>query len=184
MTAVSRLLIVAMLFALAACGTGKGPVSDTAGAWRLQEVSVGFGPGIPPDATGDDFDSNFVWNGYGGATDRQQQVADLFRRAMLDAGADAMQGSRPVNMRVTVNRFHALTNASRLVCCGEHSIYADLVIEDAASGAELASADNLYMGRVALGGIPGLVAVAAGRDQAVRIHEGLVNNVRAWLAGL
>lgn len=183
MTIVPRFLIAAVLLALAACGTGKGPVGQAAGDWNLKEVSVEFGPDIPPDATGDDFDSNFVWNGFGGG-DRKQQVLDLFRRAMREVGDGTMRGTLKVDMHVTVNRFHALTETSRLFCCGEHSIYADLAIVDAASGTQLASAGNLYMGRVALGGVPGLVAVAAGRDQAVRIHEALVNRTRAWLAGL
>lgn len=177
------ILVAAMLLVLAACGTGKGPVSDTASGWNLQDVSVGFGPDIPPDATGTNFESNFVWNGLNGG-DRKQQVVGLFERAMREVGTETMRGTRPVVLRVTVNRFHALTESSRLFCCGEHRIHADLAIDDAVSGAELASVDNLYMGRVALGGIPGLVAVAAGRDQAVRIHEGLVNSARAWLAGL
>ncbi len=183
MTVVPKILLVAMLLALAACGTGKGPVSQAASDWNLSEVSVEFGPDIPPDATGDDFDSNFVWTG-SDSRDRQQQVLDLFRRAMREVGSETMRGTRKVNLLVTVNRFHTLTETSRLFCCGDHNIHADLAIVDAASGAELASADNLYMGRVALGGIPGLVAVAVGRDQTVRILEALVYRTRAWLAGL
>ena len=183
MGVVRGILVAVSLLALAACGTGKGPVSNTVSDWNLQDVSVRFGPDIPPDATGQSFESNFVWNGLHGGN-RKQQVVGLFERAMREVGAEAMRGTRPVTLRITVNRFHALTESSRLFCCGEHRIRADLAIDDAVSGAELASVDNLYMGRVALGGIPGLVAVAAGRDQAVRIHEGLVNSVRAWLSGL
>ncbi len=177
------ILVAAMLLVLAACGTGKGPVSNTASGWNLQDVSVRFGPDISRTASGKEFSSNFVWEGYNEGN-RKRQVVGMFKRAMNEVGAEAMQGSTPVNMKVQVNYFHALTNFSRLWCCGEHRIRADLTVVDASSGNTLATVEDLYMGRVALGGIPGLVAVAAGRDQDVRIHEALVNSTRKWLSGL
>lgn len=183
MTLVTRFFVVASMLLLAACGTGTGPVSSTASGWNLQDVSVRFGPDISRTASGKEFSSNFVWEGFNDGN-RKKQVVGIFKRAMNEVGAEAMQGSQPVKMKVQVNYFHALTDFSRLWCCGEHRIYADLTVEDAASGGTLATVENLYMGRVALGGIPGLVAVAAGRDQDVRIHEALVNSTREWLSGL
>ena len=183
MTVVTRFLMVAAMLVLAACGTGKGPVSATASGWNLQDVSVRFGPDISRTASGTEFSSNFVWNGFNEGN-RKKQVVGLFKRAMNEVGQETMQGNRPVKLMVQVNYFHALTDFSRVWCCGAHRIFADLTIEDAASGEALASVENLAMGRIALGGIPGLVAVAAGRDQEVRVHEGLVNSTRNWLGGL
>lgn len=183
MAGITRLFMVAAMLMLAACGTGTGPVGPTASGWNLQDVSVRFGPDISRTAAGDEYSSNFVWEGFNDGN-RKKQVVGIFKRAMNEVGAEAMQGAQPVKMKVRVNYFHALTDFSRLWCCGAHRIFADISVEDAVSGNVLASVENLAMGRVALGGIPGLVAVAAGRDQDVRIHEGLVNSTRAWLSGL
>lgn len=183
MTLFTRFFVVASMLFLAACGTGTGPVGPTASSWNLQDVSVRFGPDISRTASGTEFSSNFVWDGYSDGN-RKKQVVGIFKRAMNEVGAEAMQGNRPVKMKIKVNYFHALTDFSRLWCCGAHKIFADIAVEDAASGAVLASVENLAMGRIALGGIPGLVAVAAGRDQDVRIHEALVNTTRDWLSGL
>ena len=183
MTIFTRIAVVAGMLVLAACGTGTGPVSATASQWNLQETSVRFGPDIGRTATGLDYDSNFVWNAYSEGP-RKKQVVALFKMAMAEVGQEAMNGSTPVKMNVTVTYFHALTDFSRLWCCGEHRIYADLAVVDAGTGAVLAEGKNLYLGRFALGGIPGLFAVAAGRDQEVRVREGIVNATRDWLSGL
>ena len=183
MTLFIRVFAIAAMLLVAACGTGKGSVSTTASGWNLQDVSVRFGPEISRTASGKEFDSNFVWEGMGEGN-RKRMVVGMFKRAMEEVAAETMQGSQAVNMKVQINYFHALTNFSRLWCCGEHRIRADLTIEDAASGSVLASVQDLSMGRLALGGIPGLVAVASGRDQDVRIHEALVNRTREWLSGL
>ncbi|MEM9062637.1 MAG: DUF6778 family protein [Pseudomonadota bacterium] len=177
----TRLLAITLMLLVAACGTGTGPVGTAPSGWNLQDVSVRFGPEISRTASGDEYSSNFVWSGFNDGN-RKRQVIGLFKRAMREVGQETMQGSRPVKMNVQVNYFHALTEFSRLWCCGAHKIFADLAIVDAATGEELASVENLAMGRVALGGIPGLVAVAAGRDQEVRVHESMVNSTREWLS--
>lgn len=183
MTIASRFLAIALMVLVAACGTGQGPVSATASSWSLQDVSVRFGPDISRTASGLEYSSNFVWNGYSDGN-RKKQVVALFKNAMAEVGQETMQGNRAVDMKVQVNYFHALTDFSRMWCCGAHKIFADLTVVDAVSGDVLATAENLAMGRIALGGIPGLVATAAGRDQDVRVREGLINATRDWLAGL
>ncbi|MEM7684342.1 MAG: DUF6778 family protein [Paracoccaceae bacterium] len=181
MTAFWKFSAIALMLLVAACGTGKGPVGSAPGGWNLQDISVKFGPEISRTASGDEFTSNFVWNGFNEGN-RKRQVIGIFKRAMREVGRETMQGTRPVNMNVQVNYFHALTEFSRLWCCGQHKILADVAVVDAASGDVLASVENLSMGRIALGGIPGLVAVAAGRDQEVRVHESMVNSTREWLS--
>lgn len=177
----SKVVAAAGLLLLAACGASTAPVSSTVSGWSLSDVSVRFGPDIGRTASGQNFGSNFVWNGYSDGN-RKKQVIGLFKSAIGELGDQVMTGSQPVTVNVQVNYFHALTDSSRLWCCGEHRIYADLAVVDAGSGGILASSENVYLGRMALGGIPGLVAVAAGRDQDVRIREGIQNGVRDWLA--
>ena len=179
----SKFVLAIGLMTLAACGAASGPVNDRVSGWALDDVSVRYGPEISRTASGQEFNSNFVWEG-DGEGNRKRLVLTMFRSAMAEVGAEAMTGPQPVKMKVQINKFHALTNFSRLFCCGEHNIRADLTIEDADSGEVLAEGKDVYLGRVALGGVPGLVAVAAGRDQRVRIEEGIVKRTREWLAGL
>lgn len=178
--ALRNLAVLSGLLIVTACG-GSAPVSSTVNSWQLTDVSVRFGPDISRTATGDEFGSNFVWNGFNEGN-RKRQVVSLFQSAMREVGAETMTGGNPVRMNVVVTYFHALTDESRIWCCGEHRIYADLSVVDAATGAVLAQGNEVYLGRLALGGIPGLVAVAAGRDQVVRVREGIVNGTREWLS--
>ena len=177
-----RFLFLAGALLVSACASTSGPVNDTVSNWNLQDVNVRFGPDVSRTADGDTFSDNFVWNGLGEGN-RKKQVIALFDGAMRQVGDSTMTGSRAVNMSVQVNYFHALTYFSRFWCCGEHNIRADLTVTDAGSGDVLMSTENVYLGRLALGGVPGLVAEAAGRDQYVRVKEGIVKRTREWLAG-
>lgn len=181
MSAFSRIVAVTGMLLLAACGVPGGPVSSKVSAWNLSNVSVRFGPEIARTASGEEYGSNFVWNGYSGGN-RKKQVIGMFRSAVNEIASEAMTGSQPVKVNVQVNYFHALTDGSRVWCCGSHRILADLSVVDATTGAILADGKNVSLGRIALGGVPGLVAVAAGRDQDVRIREGIAKGIRRWLA--
>lgn len=180
MQAITRIMCLAGALLLAACATTPVPPGAPSEGWTLQETNVTFGPQISREATGAEFSSSFVWNTSGDG-DKRREVITLFESAMRELANENMRGTRAVNMDVQVNYFHALTRLSRLVCCGEHRIFADLSVTDAETGEVLKQGDNVYLGRLALGGIPALVAVAAGRDQSVRIKEGIVNGTAAWL---
>lgn len=181
MSTFSRIVAVAGMLLLAACGVPGGPINSKVSAWTLEGASVRFGPDIARTASGDEFGSNFVWNGYTGGN-RKKQVIGMFQTAIDEVAREAMTGPQPVKMNVQINYFHALTDFWRLWCCGEHRIYADLAVVDSVSGTEIMRGENVYLGRLALGGIPGLIAVAAGRDQDVRIQEGIAKGIRRWLA--
>jgi len=182
--AVRSLALTLGLLALTACGASTdGPISPKVSTWSLQDVSVGFGPDISRTASGDQYGSNFVWSGFNDANgNRKRQIVALFQSAMREVGTQTMTGTTPVKMQVTVTYFHALTEYGRVWCCGEHRIYADLAVVDAQTGTVLVEDKNVYLGRLALGGIPGLVAEASGRDQVTRVREGIVMRTRDWLA--
>lgn len=181
MQTIARFLVLAGALMLAACSSSP-KVENPAGAWNLNEVNVRFGPGIERTADGDTFSENFVWNGLGEGN-RKRQVIAMFRNAMAEVGDTDFTGPRPVAMDVQINYFHALTNYSRLWCCGTHRIYADLTVRDAGSGEVLMAGQGVSLGRLALGGVPGLVAETFGRDQYTRITEGIARNTRRWLVG-
>lgn len=179
----ARAFAVASLVAVAACsGTPTTPSTGVAGGWTFTDSSVRFGQPIERTASGVNYDDNFVFDGYTGGN-RKRQVVGLFKAAIGDATAN-LGGPRNVKMNVMVRRFHALTPGAQTWCCGEHNIVADLEVLDADTGDVLASGEGIYLGRVALGGIPGLVATAAGRDQVVRVREGIAIGIADWLAGL
>ena len=182
MSVIARVGAICCLMILAACAGGQvaAPPAGQASGWTITDSSVRFGPDIGRTESGVNFNSNFVWDGYTGGN-RKKQVVALFENAIDDVAA-TMSGPRDVKLNVVVTRFHALTNDSRVWCCGEHNIVADLEVVDARSGDVLASGQDVYLGRVALGGIPGLVATAAGRDQIVRVREGIARGVRDWLS--
>ena len=183
MSIFARLFAVASLAVLAACASAPStPSTGAAGAWTFTDSSVRFGPDIDRTASGTNYNDNFVWDGYNGGN-RKRQVVGLFKAAIGDATA-GLAGGQNVKMNVIVTRFHALTPGAQTWCCGEHNILANLEVVDADSGAVLASGENIYLGRVALGGIPGIIASAAGRDQVVRVREGIATGVANWLAGL
>lgn len=182
MKKIARLLVLAGTLVVAACASTTGQVNSTVSGWNLTDVSVRFGPNIERTADGNTYQQNFVWNGLEDGN-RKKQVIALFKNAMAEMSETAMTGPQDVKMSVQVNYFHALTNYSRIWCCGEHRIYADLAVTDAASGNVLMQGENVYLGRLALGGVPGLIANAAGRDQYVRVKEGIVKRTREWLAG-
>ena len=182
MTFIARLTAVCSLLVLAACASAPTAPTGAAAAWKIDGETVRFGEGISPTATGTEYNSNFVWDGYDGGN-RKRQVIGLFRTAIGDVAA-RMGGSQPVQLNVVITTFHALTSPGHTWCCGEHNIVADLEVVDAASGSVLATQQGVYLGRVALGGIPGLVANAAGRDEIVRVREGIANGISNWLAGL
>ncbi|MEM0990494.1 MAG: DUF6778 family protein [Pseudomonadota bacterium] len=177
----SRVLVLLGLFLLSACGGVTGPVNDTVSGWQLAETSVRFGPDISRTTSGNDYSANFVWNGLKDGN-RKRQVVSLFRSSVDELAQEAMSGDRPVDVAIQINYFHALTRFSRYFCCGYHTIEADLSFTDAETGEVLAQGQDVSLGRIALGGMPALIAQGFGRTQYVRVKEGIVRNMRNWLA--
>lgn len=185
MTFVGRIIAVCGLLTLGACvgiGTSSDPINQTVSGWKLDDVSVRFGPDISRTADGNTYSSNFVFNAFNTeAGNRKKLVVALFKQSMQELGDVAMTGQRAVDMDVTVTYFHAITEYSRAWCCGAHKIYANIQVKDAQSGEVLATGENLALGRVALGGTVAWFAEAAGRDQWTRLKEGIISGTRDWL---
>lgn len=185
MTALARFLAIASLTLLAACGgvVQVEPVQSPANGWRLNAVAVEYGPAIRPTDFGDDFDSAFVWAGDGDG-DRRTQVETIFREAMLATASTVLLGTRPVDVTFNIRRFHALIWPHRLLCCGLNSIFADITVSDAETGAQLAYAENVDMSRVAVGGMPALVTGLIGRTERWRITQRIADRTAEFLQTL
>ena len=184
MSIVARLFAICSLAVLASCGaaSNSAPGTGAAAAWKIADSQIRFGPDISPTATGTDYNSNFVWDGYSGGN-RKRQVVGLFRTAIADV-AGAQSGSQPVKLNVVVTKFHAITGPAQTWCCGKHNIVADLEVVDPESGTVLAAQPGVYLGTVALGGIPGIIANAAGNDQITRVRKAIAKGIAGWMGGL
>lgn len=177
----ARLCVILSALALAGCASGAGPVGPAVAEWRLAEVNVGFGPAIGRTATGDEFASNFLWAG-SGEGNRKRQVVQLFRDAAAEVGREAMTGGRPVELDVEVTYFHGMPEWARYVCCGYENIRANLTVTDAGTGDLLARGEEIFLGRVGLGGVPKAIAELRGRSERVLVQEAIVDGMRDWLA--
>ena len=169
--------------ALSACAAGTGPVSPAVSAMRLADVDVTFGPDIARTASGEEFASNFLWAG-SGEGNRKRQVVEIFREAAAIVGREAFTGARPVGLDVEVTYFHGMPEWARYICCGMENIRADLTLTDTGTGEVLARGEDVFLGRVGLGGVPKAVAELAGRSERELVRDAIVNGIRGWLEAI
>jgi hypothetical protein len=181
-------LAVTLALALAACGTSfrtsydSAVPPDVARDWRLADVivmvpatlSVSEAKGIFPQA-------DIVWR-EDPPGDRRAQVAALLDTAAT-AGASALQGARPVNIYITVSRFHALTfeAETRLRYSGVHDIEFNARVTDAATGEVLAGPEAIEASLPALSGVEMVQARARGETQRSQISAHVAATIRGWL---
>lgn len=181
---IARLLATAALLAMSACsgGSGSSDLGGRASAWKLENVSVRYGPTISRTASGQEYDSNFVWNGYGGGN-RKRQVIGIVKQGVSAGANKVMQGGQPVDIRVQINVFHALTDFGRAWCCGLHTVDVDLEVVDKATGRVLESEKGVDMTTIAYGGFVAAAVESAGYDQGTRIIHAIENGTHNWLRG-
>ncbi|MFM2355941.1 MAG: hypothetical protein RLZZ528_1677 [Pseudomonadota bacterium] len=181
-------LTATLALALAACGTSFGTSydaavpPDVARDWRLADVivtvpaslSVSEAKAIFPQA-------DIVWR-EDPPGDRRAQVAALLDAAAT-AGASPLQGARPVNIYLTVTRFHALTfeAESRLRYSGVHDIEFNARVTDAATGEVLAGPEGIEASLPALSGVDMVQARARGETQRSQITAHVAATLRGWL---
>ncbi|QBX99716.1 hypothetical protein E2K80_02420 [Rhodophyticola sp. CCM32] len=108
---------------------------------------------------------------------RHQQVANVMTPPLEEAFA-RLDGPVPVEIQLTVTRFHALTDRTRYAFRGKHEIEFDLLIRDAESGALLHGPEHVDLTFDALGGAEAIAAERQGIYQRDRIQTRLSD----WLA--
>lgn len=104
--------------------------------------------------------------------DRYAQVEDVMR-APLEATLTRMEGDTPVNVQLTMTRFHAVTERTRYAIRrgGEHEIEFDLVISNADTGEVLRGPEHVDLTFPAYGGQQAIEAERRGITQRVRIQS-------------
>lgn len=191
MTTVKRFLALAALCALAACSnidtatrnaTGLDPSPGATAApanpqAALPPVSIAaFEVTVPgylkvSEANAYIPRGDIVWRG-DPIGDRYAQVRAIFEES-LQRSAGTLTTGTPVVVKVTVRRFHALTEKARYTTGGVHNIVFDLAVHDAATGALLRPVKTVHADLRAFGGAKAIEADAAGQTQKVRITEHL-----------
>ncbi|MEO8531445.1 MAG: DUF6778 family protein [Deltaproteobacteria bacterium] len=188
-TMLPRALLAAAVLGLGACSATfktdyPAPVSrDATASWRLKDVQVVVPAALTVSEQASVFPTaDIVWREDKGM-DRKAQIAKIIDDAAT-AGAQGLSGSRPVILRLTVARFHALTfeaEALKYQGVGVHNIIFTAEVIDAATGAVLTGPTTID---AQIPGYTGAEAVAkrkAGITQKVLISSEVKRVIAGWL---
>ncbi|SIS90703.1 hypothetical protein SAMN05421759_10619 [Roseivivax lentus] len=187
MTILKRFVAIAALLGLTACsgmetasrnatglGVQNGPdAALTVTPERLAPVTlVGYEIEVPQSLKVSEANAyiprgDIVWRGEPRG-DRYGQVKAIFDDS-LRASATQLTEGVPVNVKIVVRRFHALTEKARYTTGGVHNIVFDVAIFHAVSGELLRPVKTVRADLKAYGGAAAIAADAAGQTQRVRI---------------
>ncbi|GFE63333.1 DUF6778 family protein [Litoreibacter roseus] len=148
--------------------------------WNVQDIDIVIPDQLTVSNTNRYFvDADIVWHDdeFG---DRRKQVATVLEDGLRE-GLNDLNGSRPVNFRITLTQFHALsprarTNAPSAV----HNITFYAQVFDARTGKLIVPADLIQADIEALTGFRAREAEERGETQKVRIKNHLANVIRGW----
>lgn len=171
---------------LSACGTvdtasraAQDPDTVTAvdlsalsAQWKLVDVRVT----VPDTLTVSEANmyyplTDIVWRGdpFG---DRRVQISKLMDEGMT-RGLAHLDGPRPVNFDIVLERFHSLTEKARYSFGGVHNIEYTLLVSDAQTGQPLHGPQFREVALKAFGGEQAFEAERRGQTQKVRIMDHL-----------
>lgn len=115
------------------------------------------------------------------AGDRYTQVAAIMKEAITQ-GAAGLKGTRPVQLDVTVTRFHAMTFvAETRAPAGVHDVEFDIVARDARTGEVLAGPEHVEASFPAMTGPAMARARLEGESQRSQIVEHVARTIAGWL---
>ncbi|MFT5870913.1 MAG: hypothetical protein ACI8TF_003044 [Paracoccaceae bacterium] len=192
MTRFAPIMIALMALGLSACATpeavSRGAPLDApasfaspyspaalnvqANNWSVQDVTVTVPRSLEvSEANGFKPRADILWRDdpYG---DRYVQVETLMQDA-FDYAFRPLNGPIPVNVEITVNRFHAVTERARYTIGGDHEIVFTMIVRDAQSGDALSTPETYDVTFRALGGSAAIAAEQRGLGQKERIQSHL-----------
>lgn len=147
--------------------------ADVSKSWRVNHVAV-----VVPDALTVNNDNtlapngDIVWHGepFG---DRKEQVKLIFEDGVVQ-GSASLKGSRPVQLNVVVQQFHAVTPSAVTQSPGAvHNITYQFSVVDTRTGKTLAEPQIIKADLEAFVGAAAITAAIQGQDQRTRIVEHL-----------
>lgn len=111
---------------------------------------------------------------------RLPQIASMFEEA-FDRNQSILNGTTPVDIRITLVRFHGVTDLTRLTVGGVYNIIFDMTVIDARTGAIIEPARRIEGNLNAPGGSRGQALIAEGQTQRVRVTDFLAGLLRQQL---
>lgn len=120
--------------------------------------------------------ADIVWRG-DARGDRYAQVDAIVTEAATRATKDMHKG-RPVQVEITMKRFHALSEIARYTTGGKYGMKFDLTIRDAKTGAVLDGPRMVTRGFAASGGQRAIDEEARGLTEKVVIIDNLSGLIR------
>ena len=111
---------------------------------------------------------------------RVAQIGEMFQAA-FDRNQSIFNGTTPVDIQVTLVRFHGVTDLTRLTVGGVYNIIFDMTVFDARSGAIIEPPRRIEGDLNAPGGARGRALIESGQTQKVRVTDFLTGLLRQQL---
>lgn len=171
-------------FALAGCSGGFGQKSDprpnVARSYDLRGFSFAARQGLTVSEQENYYPSgDVVWRG-DPLGPRIAQIGAMFTTA-ANRNKPVLNGSQPINLSVSLVRFHGVTNRTRYSVGGVYNIIFDMQVTDARSGAVLEPTRRVVGNLDAPGGAEAVRLEESGQTQKVRVTDFLTGLLRAQL---
>ena len=164
---------------------GQQYTSDQVASWGLRTVDIVIPEEMivwtVPDVR---YPPKTVLNWWGDPPgDRRAQVRTLLTDAVQAGALDALAGNQPVNIRLTLREFHAMTPKARAseLPFGVHEVKFDVAVVDANTGQILVEELGVNADLQAFSGTSAIQAVQTGQTQKVRIQARVAFVIRSWL---
>jgi hypothetical protein len=123
--------------------------------------------------------ADVVWRG-DPAGPRIAQIGDMFQTA-FDRNQTILNGTTPIDVQITLVRFHGVTDLTRLTVGGIYNIIFDMTVLDARNGAIIEPARRIEGDLNAPGGARGRALIENGQTQRVRVTDFLTGLLRQQL---
>jgi hypothetical protein len=111
---------------------------------------------------------------------RVPQIRAMFQDA-FDRNQSTLNGTVPVDVQITLVRFHGVTDLTRLTFGGVYNIIFDMTVLDANTGAVIEPPRRIKGDLDAPGGASGRDLIIAGQTQKVRVTDFLTGLLRQQL---
>ena len=177
-------LVSLSLLALAGCGTSFGmksaPRLQMARSYRLRAFNFEAQQGLRVSENESFYpDADVVWRG-DPIGPRIPQIAAMFQEAAKRNRA-VLDGNFPVDVDLTLVRFHGVTNRTRYTVGGIYNVIFDLTIKNAATGEIIEPTRRIVGDLDAPGGERAALQDQVGQTQKVRVTDFLTSLLRAQL---
>lgn len=161
-------------------GSGAVPKPVMVRSYDIQNLRFGAIPDIVVSEQESFYpQADVVWRGDPSGP-RVAQIGEMFQAA-FDRNRSTLNGTTPVDIQITLVRFHGVTDRTRLSVGGVYNIIFNMTVIDARSGAIIEPARLITGNLNAPGGARGRALIESGQTQKVRVTDFLTGLLRQQL---